>query len=204
MGHGVFSLRLGLDKSMTEIASMLCHDRKGNLYSAARRCCSLEGEFIECGVSRGGSASIILKAMRDGGCKSRLHLFDSWEGLCTPSAPDPARLKAGDLKADLDEELARQPEVVIHRGFIDATIEQFPTRIAYAHLDLDLKSPTALALNRIAPYLNRFGLITVDDYDERFSGVMLAVNEFLTVRDGWRFETVAGHPDNAVNLWRNL
>lgn len=188
---------------MNDIPSMLCPDRRTNIYATAQRCVLCEGDFIECGVHRGGSAAVILRAMRGRGSNAKLHLFDSWEGLSTPSPEDAERLKAGDLKSEIDGDLANQPGVVVHKGFVGEMLEHFPRRIAFAHLDMDLRWPTELALIRTAERLSAGGIIIVDDYDERFPGVMAAVNGFLEKRPDWRHETVAGVPDNAVNIWRN-
>ena len=73
--------------------------------------------------------------------------------------------------------------IELQKGNIFKTIPQYleknpQTRIAFLHLDMDVKEPTAFALEALFERVVRNGIIVVDDYNA-VSGATIAIDEFI-------------------------
>jgi O-methyltransferase len=142
----------------------------------ARRCADLDGQFWECGVLDGDSASIIAPHAKE------LLLFDSFEGLPRQTLDDlnPNPAIRGMFRGN--EKLVRErfPFAYVYPGWIPGTFKGLENaRIAFAHVDLDLYAGTKYALEFIVPRMIAGGAIVVDDYSEtEWFGVKRAVDEF--------------------------
>lgn len=65
---------------------------------------------------------------------------------------------------------------------VPAYLEKHPeTRIAFLHLDLDVKEPTAFALNALYDRVVPGGVIVLDDYNTEVGGTA-AIDEFIAER----------------------
>lgn len=163
--------------------TMIDVERAWILWSLARQCVRLDdGDFVEAGVFRGGSALLIWQAMRPGSDSRRLHLFDSFAGLPAPGPRD--RLEEGrmsDTSVDRVAGLFDDPRVVIHPGWIPATFEGSGVlSIAFAHVDLDLERSMLDACEFIYPRLRPGGVIVFDDYGQACCpGARVAVDDFF-------------------------
>lgn len=165
-----------------------------------------EGDFAEFGVFKAGSAAVIGAAMQHQGSKRSLHLFDSWIGFPETSSHDPDRLGAGMLATPKDEAVALLDgagvldRCVFHDGFFEETLSQLTEPIGFAHVDCDLYGGTVQVLQHLFPLMTPGATIIVDDYSERFSGVITAVHEVLP--DGWSIRVLGGVPDASAILER--
>jgi hypothetical protein len=142
----------------------------------AARCAVLDGEYWECGVLDGESATLFSEHA------TVLRLFDSFEGLPRQTLedfnPNPNIYRM--FKGDEQKVKERFPYAYVHTGWIPETFRGLENKkIAFAHIDLDLYSGTRAALRFIAPRIMRGGVIVVDDYsDTEWVGVKRAVDEF--------------------------
>lgn len=150
----------------------------------------LDADTAECGIYRGlGSWIIRHYAQQLPRCAGyRHHLFDSFEGLSTPSSADaPAAgvrpWRAGDMAwslEDVKQTLARWDDLTFHRGWIPACFDAArEARFAFVHIDVDLYEPTRAALAYFHPRLVTGGIIVIDD--DGFltcPGARRAVDEF--------------------------
>jgi tetratricopeptide (TPR) repeat protein len=159
------------------------------------RVLELDGCVAECGCSRGMSSYLILSKLRlhdpkfDG---HGYHVFDSFEGLSTPteedevadSDPNAEDLRKmstpGAFRASLEEvrqALAEFPFVEYHPGWIPLSFSGLPERkYRFVHLDVDLYGPTLAALDYFHPRMTRGGVIVSDDYT--WPGARRAVEEY--------------------------
>jgi O-methyltransferase len=147
--------------------TMIDVERAWILWSLGRQCVRLDdGEFLEVGVFRGGSALLIWHSMQSGSKDRKLHLFDSFAGLPAPGSRD--RLHEGDMSDTSVDRVARlfdDARVAIHAGWIPATlVASGVSSIAFAHVDLDLERSILDACEYIYPRLRPGGVIIVDDY----------------------------------------
>lgn len=162
------------------------------LIELARQTLSLEGDYWECGVYNGGSASMIHDAIPS---DRKLVLFDSFEGLPQETEHDNFH-KKGDFN-DVDFERVKEyfstrSNVTIVKGFVPETFSGFTdSKICFLHLDLDLYEGYKYTLEFVWPRLVNGGIIVLDDYNaSTCAGARKATDEFvelhgLTVIDNY-------------------
>ena len=143
------------------------------------------GEFWECGVYNGGTASIMVDMVP----KDRtIKLFDSFEGLPVAHAHDNFH-KQGDFNdvnyQGVVDYFANFDNVKINKGFIpDTFLGEEDSVIAFCHLDLDLYEGYKATLEFVWPRLVERGIIVFDDYHAPTClGARLAVDEFILLHN---------------------
>jgi O-methyltransferase len=164
----------------------------------------VEGDFVECGVWRGGSAmaaALVLKELGDE--RRHLYLYDTFEGMSAPTDADvaidgkPAAPKFADRKLGEDssdwcrsplDDVRRNldstgyPAANLHfiKGKVEATLPDEMPRgaIAILRLDTDWYESTRHELTHLYPRLVRGGVLIIDDYGH-WLGARKAVDEFL-------------------------
>jgi hypothetical protein len=161
------------------------------------------GCFVECGVWRGGSAMAAALAFAQEGDRDReLFLFDTFEGMTSPTAVDRtfdgasarALLEQSDRTeqiwsyadlADVRSNLASTdyPETRIHyvKGRVEETLPHTPALppIALLRLDTDWYESTRHELEHLFPLLATGGILIVDDYGY-WQGARRAVDEYFS------------------------
>ena len=153
----------------------------------------LDGDVVECGCARGGSAALIALSLRQLGEHRTLWLFDTFEGLPAPTADDPdyeiAELFTGSCLGQLDEvrELFRDQGVAegvrFVKGLFQDTIPESPIqRIALLHIDGDWYDSVKVCLDELYDKVVPGGIIQFDDYGY-WKGARKAVDEFFAKRD---------------------
>ncbi|MEI7661881.1 MAG: TylF/MycF/NovP-related O-methyltransferase [Bacteroidota bacterium] len=151
------------------------------------------GVFAEVGVYKGASAAIIhqMDPARP------FHLFDTFTGF-----------PAGDLRAETGEAATYTPDnfadtsvasvlkkiggndnIYVHQGYFPETARGFKEMTALVNIDTDLYIPAKAALEFFYPLLPPGGVILVHDYNDKWPGILKAVDEFL-----------ATIPENLVHL----
>ena len=161
-----------------------------------------KGDFLECGVYKGGSMMTIALTLISEGVRDRdLYLFDTFEGMPVPGERDidllgkPAldtfsKSKISDVSstwtnAPLDDvkqamALTGYPVERIHfvKGLVENTIpEKAPEAIALLRLDTDWYQSTIHELINLYPRLSPKGVVLIDDYGH-FKGAREAVDEY--------------------------
>lgn len=153
------------------------------------------GAFVECGVWRGGCAAIMAYWVNKAKSNRKIWLFDSFEGLPTPTAKDGLKAMVPINKCEASLEcvefllfsklkLARE-NIYIERGWFQDTLPRARERIgdiAILRLDGDWYESTKCCLDNLYPNVIKGGYIIIDDYD-CWEGSKNAVDEFLTERN---------------------
>lgn len=166
---------------------------------------SIEGDFVECGVWRGGSSMMIAKTLLKSGISDReLFLYDTYEGMPMPTQKDvdhrgvPAKelmFREESLKdkensvwclADLKDvqtnlKSTQYPENKIHfiQGKVEDTIPGIiPKKIALLRLDTDWFESTYHELVHLYPLLSRAGVLILDDYGH-WQGAKTATDQYF-------------------------
>lgn len=161
-----------------------------------------EGDFIECGVWRGGSCMIAMHSfLHFGQSDRRFVLFDTFEGMTEPANVD---VDIGGTSAgELMEAQGKRPDgvwcialfeevianilttgypinnVKLVKGDIRQTALGFaPERIAILHLDTDFYDSTKVELECFYAHLQMGGVLIVDDYGH-WRGARKAVDEYF-------------------------
>lgn len=166
----------------------------------------LEGDFVECGVWRGGSCMMMALTLRQMGAEGRrIHLYDTFEGMSEPTEDD-RQLSGESADRLLAQEDPTDPysiwcasgieEVrtnllstglppqtfVLNKGKVEDTIpSHMPGRIALLRLDTDWYESTRHELLHLYPLLEPGGILIIDDFGH-WEGAKKAVVEYFADR----------------------
>jgi hypothetical protein len=168
----------------------------------------LPGEFVECGVYRGGSIVCMIRTLQALGVTDRhIWMFDTFEGMPEPQAVDEHYAQTQDEDGGVKswarhkrvdgrgsdwcycpiEEVRKTvlrtgyPEDKLHfvKGLVEDTIPSHgPEQIALLRLDTDFYRSTKHELVHLYPRLTRGGVLIVDDYGA-YRGSRLATDEYF-------------------------
>jgi O-methyltransferase len=170
------------------------------LYREGRRTlrAGVEGDFVEIGVHRGGSAGVLAGLITDRG-ERHLHLFDRWGDLPEPTGRDGVKLqeyrkdRIGDKLATLRddpplgrtrhllEELLNFPPERLHYypGWYSETFAAYAGgSIAFASIDCDYYESVRDSLEFIERFASPSATIVADDYGS-WPGTKDAVDEWI-------------------------
>jgi O-methyltransferase len=164
---------------------------------------NIEGDFVECGVWRGGSTMAAIDTLLKAKDQSReIYLYDTYEGMSEPTEHDKVftGTAADELLNNSDrqdstsvwcysalEEVQKNvgslnyPVAKVHyvKGKVEDTIPQtIPGKIALLRLDTDWYESTAHELEHLYPLLVSGGVIIIDDYGH-WEGARKAVDEYI-------------------------
>ena len=165
----------------------------------------IEGDFVECGVYRGGNAILAKKMLDHYADRRAVWLFDTFEGMTEPTDFDkkiingtPAKEKwqesvvAGGGSSWCRASLADVKENIVKAGLglegfrfvigdVLQTLSAPPPdlqRISVLRLDTDWYESTKLELQVLYPQLVRGGILLIDDYGH-WEGAKKAVDEYF-------------------------
>jgi O-methyltransferase len=153
----------------------------------------VEGDFVECGVWRGGMSGAIAEVL---GKDKFFYLFDSFEGLPTVKEIDGIAAKQwqdnktssyyyNNCKAEINfAETAMKKAGVRYqlvKGWFKDTLPSFAPKkkIAILRLDGDWYDSTMDCLTNLYPLVEEHGLIIIDDY-YAWDGCARAVHDYLS------------------------
>jgi O-methyltransferase len=164
---------------------------------------NIKGDFVECGVWKGGSAMVMAMALQSLGKSDRkLYLYDTFEGMSEPTEKDvDFRVdKAGKLLSEQEkndsknvwcyspleevkENLAKtgypEENIVLVKGKVEDTIpHQIPSSIALLRLDTDWFESTYHEMKYLYPLLEPEGVLILDDYGH-WKGAREAVDKYF-------------------------
>ena len=148
----------------------------------------IAGNFVECGVYRGGSAGILgYEAIRSK-FQRKLWLYDSFAGM--PEAmekdDDYSRMLKGTCLGSESQTrriLRRlnvpETQYTIVAGLFEDTLPQAEkTKIALLHIDCDFYNPVKLSLEIFYESVQAGGYVVLNDYGH-FQGSRVATDEFI-------------------------
>lgn len=178
------------------------------LYDCTRQIASndVPGDFVECGVFRGGSSMTIALALLNAKDERAIWLYDTFEGMTVPTDFD-TKLEDGSPAAEKFQQLrtgansadwcAAPLEDVMRNmlstdyppdrlRFIKGPVEEtllaeLPDEIALLRLDTDWYASTRVEMEVLFPRLSSGGVLIVDDYNS-WAGARRAVDEYLAAR----------------------
>jgi predicted O-methyltransferase YrrM len=167
----------------------------------------IPGDFVECGVWRGGSAMAMALTLADLRVERQLWLYDTFQGMTSPTGNDVeagtgksagqllsrVRKREGntvwcvasleDVTANMEATGYPSDRVVYRAGDVAQTLlGERPAQIALLRLDTDWYESTKAELEVLYPLLVPGGVCIVDDYGH-WEGARQAVDEYLAARD---------------------
>ena len=168
---------------------------------------NIAGDFVECGVWRGGSTMVVLKTLEKFGIIDRkIWLFDTFEGMSEPTVDDEDFKKESakkqlqnskkedsiiwayatieDVKNNIS--LCNYPKENIFyiKGKVEDTLpnKTYFDAISLLRLDTDWYESTKIELQTLYPLLQKKGIMIIDDYGH-WLGCRKAVDEFFEARN---------------------
>jgi len=186
--------------------SMTSPERMYSLYKATEYVLknNIPGDFVECGVWRGGSSMLVAQMLASRNVKDRkIYLYDTFEGMSEPGTDDvdihgahASKIMAeavneketsvwclADLH-DVQQNMAHtgfaENLIVYVKGKVEDTIPQTMPKneIALLRLDTDWYESTKHELTHLYPKLIKAGVLIIDDYGH-WEGCRKAVDEFF-------------------------
>lgn len=165
----------------------------------------IPGDFVECGVWKGGSSMLIaLTLLELKSTDRKIYLYDTFEGMTEPCEEDhklldnnlSANKKWNDQKkngfngwcyASLSEVKDNmylteylKDHIVFVKGKVEETIPKImPASISILRLDTDFYESTKHELLYLFPILLKGGVLIIDDYGS-WSGSKKAVDEYFS------------------------
>jgi O-methyltransferase len=172
---------------------------------ACKHVCSskVEGDFVECGVWRGGNSIVAADVFDRMGEKKQVYLFDTFAGMTEPTAID--QLTSGEYStrerfirdqreahnewcyASLEEVVTnfRRCGLLDKARFVKGDVlrtladkANIPQKICILRLDTDWYESTKIELQVLWPRLQNGGILIIDDYGY-WRGTKAAVDEFF-------------------------
>lgn len=166
---------------------------------------NIPGDFVECGVWRGGSTMLIAYTLLELNVTNRkIYLYDTFEGMTQPTEFDHRvannKVHASDkwkkeqkkdhnkwCYASLSEvknnmALTKYPKdnIIFIKGKVEETIPKtIPSKISILRLDTDWYESTKHELIHLFPRLLKKGVLIIDDYG-RWAGSKKAVDEYFS------------------------
>ncbi len=162
----------------------------------------ITGDFVECGVWRGGSAMLAALAFAHQNDPRKMWLYDTFEGMTSPTkhdrlasgqtaaqrlakqnretGPDWAYASLDDVQANMGS-VTEYPRELVHcvQGPVERTLPgEIPERIAVLRLDTDWYESTKHELEHLYPRLVSGGVLIIDDYGH-WQGARDAVDQYF-------------------------
>lgn len=174
-----------------------------NLCEALELTKSVEGDFVEVGVFRGGSALTAMNYIREQGSQRKAWLLDTFDGFNYQEARESADIFwAGthglngtvSVKKQLTELLSGigVPFELVESNICASELPAGIRKIAVANVDVDMYEATLAALAKCAQRLAPGGIIICEDpaSTPALYGAYLAMQEFLEGSAGKQFMPV--------------
>jgi len=184
--------------------TMTSMERMYALYKSVEYIINAEipGDFVECGVWKGGSSMIMAHTLQKIGDLSRnIYLYDTFEGMVKPTEKD---IKISDSMPAIEkwEKIGRDSnkwafssiedvrknmmstgypldKFIFVKGRIEETIPgKVPQRISILRLDTDWYESTYHELKHLFPLLSAEGVLVIDDYGY-WAGAKEAVDKYF-------------------------
>ena len=162
----------------------------------------ISGDFVECGVWRGGSSMVAAHAMLAFGDLRHLHLYDTFAGMTAPDEVDRTpfhdrgayeRWQLAERPGHNDwcyaelEEVQRNltstgyPQALLHfhKGLCEETLpETQQEKISILRLDTDFYKSTYAEMKYLFPRVAQGGVLIIDDYGH-WEGARKAIDQYL-------------------------
>lgn len=157
---------------------------------------NLKGDFVECGVWRGGNIILFQKLNLLYGLKRQIYAYDTFTGMSKPTQHDMSYnilaeeyLKAGpDLCYASYEEFFKNvtkevsfENIKVIKGKVEDTLleeKNLPENISILRLDTDWYESTKIELEILYKRLVKGGILIIDDYGH-WTGAKKAVDEYF-------------------------
>ncbi len=160
---------------------------------------NIAGDFVECGIWKGGSSMLMAYTLKDAGITDRkIYLYDTFEGMTKPLEVDGEEAKEQwekgvtgthntmcyaplDLvRSNINSTGYPAENIIMIKGPVEKTLPgTIPVSIALLRLDTDWYGSTIHELQHLYPLLAKHAVLIVDDYGA-WKGAKKAVDEYFS------------------------
>ena len=161
---------------------------RAHIYSwFALQAYGLEGDFVECGVNRGGFARMVFDYTPLGSSTKNFYLLDTYSGFVAESLNEKevesgiaAAYDYGECYEDVVRTFSHFPNAVIVRGRVPDTLSEVQsTRVAFLSIDMNCVEPEIAAAHHFWDLLVPGAIMLLDDYGHpRHREQKLAFDQF--------------------------
>ncbi|MEI7453040.1 MAG: TylF/MycF/NovP-related O-methyltransferase [Actinomycetes bacterium] len=147
-----------------DVASLVPPDRLYILETLMYNSNKIDGDFIECGVYKGGTAKLALRIMSPG---KKIYLFDTFCGMPPVNKALDSHKEGdfSDLSLSIVESYLSDERAIFNQGLIPDTFQGLESlRISFAHIDVDIYKSVKDSFRFIYPRLVKGGIAVCDDY----------------------------------------
>lgn len=174
-------------------------ERLYSLYKSVEYICkrSVDGDFVECGVWKGGSSMLMaLTLQKFGQTHRKLYLYDTFSGMTPPGADD-ISIEGADanvlyevtedwcsaglteVKNNMASTGYPKENVFFIEGMVEETIPNtLPGKLAILRLDTDWYDSTYHEMTHLYPLLEKTGVLIIDDYGY-WKGSKKAIDQYF-------------------------
>lgn len=185
--------------------TMTSPERLFSLYQAVNYVIdnNIPGDFIECGVWKGGSSMMMALTLLNRGVKDRsIYMYDTYEGMSEPTdmdksftgadasellskenISDPASIwcysSLEEVKKNISQTSYPADKIIFVKGKVEDTLaSNKPVKVAILRLDTDWYESTKKELEELYPLLAERGVLIIDDFGH-WEGAKKAVLEYF-------------------------
>jgi len=168
----------------------------------------VKGDFVECGVWKGGNLILFEKMMEKLKIKRKIYAYDTYEGMTVPGKfdytykkesakkiihvlkkkkADPkknivlAECSLEEVKKNYNKSTIQNKNLVCIKGPVEKTLKikkNIPKKISILRLDTDWYESTKTELEILFPLLSKNGILIIDDYGY-WGGAKKAVDDYF-------------------------
>lgn len=188
---------------------------------------NIPGDFVQCGVWRGGLAAYTLHMFSDHNLSKKIYLFDTFEGMTQPIDIDGEKAinayntitdfclsGTDEVELNLKEaNLDYKNYCKLIKGKVEQTLKEknnLPESISFLHLDTDWYESTKIELETLFPLLSKNGILMIDDYknnkniDKGWEGCTQAVDDFFQDNKDFSIEPMDNMYHEKILIARRL
>lgn len=181
--------------------TMISVERGYSLYKSVEYVVSggIPGDFVECGVWKGGACMLMALTLENLQEKGRkILMYDTFSGMTEPTSEDVIAwngagvmerwrknkfsswaVGAETVREMVESVVSDTSPFVFIEGDVENTLdERVPESVSLLRLDTDWYASTAKELEVLYPLLSRGGILQIDDYGH-FKGARKAVDEYF-------------------------
>jgi len=170
----------------------------------------LEGDFVECGVWKGGNLILMEKLRGFYKLNKKIYGYDTFDGMSEPTELDEDfnnnKAKSLMLKSKKEKGINNihcfatiedvksniisncdEKNISLIKGPVEETLlieENLPKKISVLRLDTDFYESTKIELDILFPLLVKGGILIIDDYGH-WKGAKKAVDEYFADNKHW-------------------
>lgn len=170
------------------------HDIHWRIYIAcwvANRARCLEGDFVECGVNKGGSALAVVEYLDFTKIDKCYYLLDTFQGLAEQQRTDEEKKRGEnpwgytECYEEVKETFRGYRNVEIIRGMVPDTLSQVKAeKVAFLLIDMNCAEPEIAAAEYFWPKMTSGAIILLDDYSQPDYYVQKRAFDAFAVRKG--------------------